>query len=185
MINDTNLKEDQIIEAVKNGSREVIKRLYIENRAGFIRFVVQKYSVPNDVVEDFYQDAFIALIENIKKGKLDDLKSSIKTYLFSIGKFMTFKYYKKPQMSVVEFSDFEELLEDESDEEERDEALIQLIQSKLQQMGDSCRKILTLFYYEEKKIEDIVKMGDYANKDVVKSQKSRCLSHLKKLVHGK
>jgi DNA-directed RNA polymerase specialized sigma subunit len=76
-------------------------------------------------------------------------------------------------------------LKDDSDEEERDEVLIQLIQSKLEQMGDSCRKILTLFYYEEKKIEDIVKMGDYANKDVVKSQKSRCLSHLKKLVHGK
>jgi DNA-directed RNA polymerase specialized sigma subunit len=69
IINDTNLKEDQIIEAVKNGSREVIKNLYIENRAGFIRFVVRKYAVPNDVVEDFYQDAIIALIENIREGK--------------------------------------------------------------------------------------------------------------------
>lgn len=178
------MKEELIIEAVKNGSREVIKNLYIENRAGFIRFVVQKYAVPNDVVEDFYQDAIIALIENIRKGKLDELKCSIKTYLFSIGKFMAFKYYKKPQMSIVDLSGFGEFSEDDS-EEERDEALIQLIQSKLSQMGDSCKKILVLFYYEGKKIDDIVKMGDYANKDVVKSQKSRCLSHLKKLVNGK
>jgi RNA polymerase sigma factor (sigma-70 family) len=179
------LKEDQIIEAVKNGSREVIKNLYIENRAGFIRFVVRKYAVPNDVVEDFYQDAIIVLIENIRKGKLDELKSSISTYFFSIGKFMAFKYYKKTNMSIVDLSGFEELLKDDSDKEERDEVLIQLIQSKLEQMGDACKKILVLFYYEGKKIEDIVKMGDYANKDVVKSQKSRCLSHLKKLVNGK
>jgi RNA polymerase sigma factor (sigma-70 family) len=179
------LKEDQIIDAVKNESKEAIKSLYIENRAGFIRFVVQKYAVPNDVVEDMYQDAIIALIENIRKGKLDDLKSSISTYLFSIGKFMAFKYYKKPQMSVVDFSDFEGLLEGDTEDKEKEEELIQLIQSKLEQMGEACKKILILFYYEGKKIDDIMQLGTYANKDVVKSQKSRCLSHLKKLVYGK
>lgn len=185
MTNDTNLKEDQIIDAVKNGSNDAIKNLYLENRTGFMRFVVQKYGVPNDIVEDFYQDAFIALVENIRRGKLDQLKSNISTYLFSIGKFMAFKHYKKPRLMEADFSDFEELLKDDSEEEERDEALIQLIQTKLEQMGESCKKILIQFYYEGKKIDQIVELGDYANKDVVKSQKSRCLSQLKKLVYAK
>lgn len=185
MTNDTNLKEDQIIDAVKNGSNDAVKTLYLENRKGFMRFVVQKYGVPNEIVEDFYQDAFIALVENIRRGKLDQLKSNISTYLFSIGKFMVFKHYKKSKMTVLDQSEFEELLEDDSEEEERDEALIQLIQSKLEQMGDACKKILIQFYYEGKKIDQIVELGDYANKDVVKSQKSRCLSHLKKLVYAK
>ena len=179
------MKDDQIIVAVKNGSREVIRDLYLENREGFISFMIQKFAVPKDNVEDFYQDAILALIENIRKGKLDDLKSSIRTYLFSIGKFMAFKHYKKPKMSVVDFSDFEESLEDDNEDIAKDEELIQLIQSKLTQMNEACKKILIQFYYEQKKIDEIVILGDYANKDVVKSQKSRCLSHLKKLVYGK
>ena len=53
-------------------------------------------------------------------------------------------------------------------------------------MGN-CQKILELFYYQEKKLGDIVNALGYDNKDVVKSQKSRCIKQLRKLIetnHG-
>ena len=45
-------------------------------------------------IEDIFQDALIALYENAQNGKLDTIKSSLKTYLFSISKFMLFKKFK-------------------------------------------------------------------------------------------
>ncbi|WP_026764107.1 RNA polymerase sigma factor [Sediminibacterium salmoneum] len=62
------------------------------------------------------------------------------------------------------------------------EEQIVLLQSYYEKMGVHCKKILQLFYYEEKKLEEIVHLLGYENKDVVKSQKSRCIKQLKTLI---
>lgn len=180
------MREQEIIQAVKAGSKEAIQSVYLTNKDAFTRFVQVKYAVSDTDVEDLYQDAIIALVENIRKGKLDNLVSSLKTYLFSIGKFMAYKNYRQQMRNLATITDeMPEDLEWEDNEEEDNEAVIQLIQSRLNEMGEGCKKVLIMFYLEEKKIEDIVKAGNYAGKDVVKSQKSRCLAQLKKLVYGK
>jgi DNA-directed RNA polymerase specialized sigma subunit len=51
----------------------------------------------------------------------------------------------------------------------------------LKKLGEQCQKVLTLFYYEEKKLDEIQSLLGYTNKDVLKSQKSRCLKQLKDL----
>lgn len=185
--NFTKLKESEVISAIKSGSKEVLQHFYLEHRDGFMWFIRLKFSVSDADAEDLYQDAVIALVENIRKGKLDNLASSLKTYLFSIGKFMAYKNYKQQlKISLAEGETLPEELEwIDTDEQDANEAIIQLIQSKLNEMGEGCKRILIMFYFEEKKIEDIVKAGNYAGKDVVKSQKSRCLAQLKKLVYGK
>lgn len=181
------MREQEIIQAIKAGSKEAIQSVYLTNKDAFTRFVQVKYAVSDTDVEDLYQDAIIALVENIRKGKLDDLKSSLSTYLLAIGKFMAYKNYRQQlKISIVETEDLpEELHWEEHEDEEENEAIVQLIQSRLNEMGAACKKILIMFYYEEKKIDDIVKEGNYAGKDVVKSQKSRCLAQLKKMVYGK
>ena len=40
-------------------------------------------------------------------------------------------------------------------------------------------------YFEEKKLDEIQTILNYSNKDVLKAQKSRCLKHLKELIHNK
>ena len=62
-----------------------------------------------------------------------------------------------------------------------------LLQIYFLKLGSHCQKILELFYYQEKKLGDIVNALGYDNKDVVKSQKSRCIKQLRKLIetnHG-
>ena len=50
-----------------------------------------------------------------------------------------------------------------------------------EKLGQQCRKVLQLFYYDEKKLDEIQTLLGYTNKDVLKSQKSRCLKQLKEL----
>jgi len=169
-----------LIEFIKKDNETVIKRLYNDHKKGFLLFAT-RYDLSADDVLDVYQDAIIALIENAKKGKIDALNSSISTYLFSIGKFMIFQKLKKGKKTFA-MEDFSHLeYESEVYDEEETNLQVLALQKAFHQLGDQCRKILRLFYYEEKKLDDIQKELNYSNKDVLKSQKSRCLKQLKEL----
>ena len=174
-------KLNNLIDLLKRDDEKTIKNFYNENKNGFILFA-KRYILNQDDVVDVYQDAIIAVIENAKKGKIDNLQSSLTTYLFSIGKFMIFKKLKKDKIafSTEDFSNFEYLDED-YDEEENNLQVI-LLQKGLDKLGEQCKKVLLLFYYEEKKLDEIQVELDYSNKDVLKSQKSRCLKQLKDLL---
>jgi RNA polymerase sigma factor (sigma-70 family) len=171
----------KIITLLKQNDEKTIRKVYDDNKKGFLLFA-NRYNLNAEDVVDVYQDAIIALIENAKKGKIDDLQSSLSTYLFGIGKFMIFQKFKKNKQSVLT-DDFRNLeyKDDDYDEEIYDLQVVSIRES-LKKLGEQCRKVLTLFYYEEKKLDEIQTLLEYTNKDVLKSQKSRCLKQLKDLI---
>lgn len=170
-----------LIQTLKQGDKRRLQQLYEENREPFLRFA-KKYPLSQEDVLDIYQDATVAFIENIEKGKINDLKSSVTTYLFAIGKLMIFQKIKKGVRTDF-YEDFESLgmVWEEFDEEESVEKSTALKQT-LDKLGEQCRAILELFYYHEMKLDEIRSTLGYESKDVVKSQKSRCLNQLKKLM---
>lgn len=174
-----------LIEALKQKDAEALKAFYLENKIAFIGFA-KKYPLDQSIIVDIYQDAIIALRENAINGKLDHLESEVKTYLFSIGKYMIYKTLKqKKKMRLVENEiDFEDLNNiDLSTDlvEELTEEQIQL-QKAFKHLGQKCKDVLTLFYYRGFDLDEITEKLNYTNKDVVKSQKSRCLKSLKTMI---
>jgi len=139
-----------------------------------------KYNLSREDILDVYQDAFVALIENAEKGKLDGLNAELKTYLFSIGKYMIFSKLRKNKKDFVEIETLPDGLEwAEIDENSQQ---ISQLEDNLKKLGEQCYKILRLFYYEEKKLDEIMEMLPYQSKDVLKSQKTRCLKQLKDML---
>ena len=174
-------KAVQLIDLLKKNDEKAIRDFYNEHKNGFILFA-KRYNIHSNDIIDIYQDAVIALIENAKKGKIEDLKSSLSTYLFGIGKFMIFQKLRKDGKTIpMESFEKIEMTYDDYTEEETD-LQIKLLQKGLNKLGDQCKKVLELFYYEEKKLDEIQSLLGYTNKDVLKSQKSRCLKQLKELV---
>ncbi|MBA5630401.1 RNA polymerase sigma factor [Moheibacter lacus] len=174
-------KDYQIISLLKKGDEKTIQHFYKEHKSEFSRFA-SRYEMAKDEISDVYQDAFIALCENARKGKLDELNSSLKTYFFAIGKYMIFGKMKseKPAVLNEELKDFQIEWETESDLEPDEN--VNLLRDNLKKLGGQCQQILTLFYYEEKKLDHITEIMKYENKDVAKSQKARCLKKLKELI---
>lgn len=170
-----------IIEKLKKGDEKTIHSIYVENKNGFSLFAA-RYNLPADDVLDTYQDSIIALCENAKKGTIDTLESSISTYLFSIGKYMIYKKLKSKNKAVsIDYdAQLPQVIED-NEEDENDNEMI-LLQNNFKKLGEQCQKVLRLFYYEEKKLDAIQIELNYTNKDVLKSQKSRCLKQLKDLI---
>ena len=175
----------QLISQLKKRDRNALKEVYKQYKTEFFRFA-SRYTKADDSLEDIFQDAIIAVYENALAGKLDNLKSSLKTYLFSIGKFMLFKKFRDTKEVVTDESyifDQREtaVMENVHEDEGPTEQQKKLVQN-FKKLGDKCREILELFYLQGLKLEEIVSVQGYENKNVVKSQKSRCLKALKMLI---
>ncbi|SOE21052.1 RNA polymerase sigma factor, sigma-70 family [Spirosomataceae bacterium TFI 002] len=170
-----------IEERIQSGDNTVVKTLYEDSKQPFLRFA-SRFSVQQADIEDIYQDAIVALIENIRKGKVSTLKSSIGTYLFAIGKLMIFQKLKKGSKTEArsEFDSLGLVWEEFDDDAEMEKSA--LLNSSLSKLGDQCKKLLTMFYYDNKKLDSISTEMGYESKDVTKSQKSRCLKKLKELM---
>lgn len=170
-------KETQIA-LLKAGDRETIKTIYLENQQGF-RLFAKRYTDDEEEINNTYQDAIIALVENAAKGKLDDLQSTISTYLFAIGKYLIFKSNKFRDRKVALDDQALEVILWESYEEEAKDQEIQVLKYEFEKLGNKCKELLRLFYYQAKSMDEIYLQLGYVSKDVLKSTKSRCLKSLK------
>jgi RNA polymerase sigma factor (sigma-70 family) len=181
MMYTNNTVELDRLEKIKQGDDASIEKLYNDCRATFLSFAA-KYGIKEYEAIDIYQEAIVAFIEQVRKGKIKELKSAVSTYLIAIGKFMIFKKLKTKSIEVELNTEFENTFfwEDYSAEQQQEQ--VQLLQQFFMQLGNQCKKIITLFYYEEKKLDEIVELLGYENKEVAKSQKSRCIKQLKNLI---
>ncbi len=177
---------DTLIQALKNGDESTLKKVYLENRAKFVGFGKQ-YGLENTELLDIYQDAYIVLYENIQKGKLTKMTSSIGTYLISVGKHMIFEQLRKSEktvksehiLSIAKVESYDNAV-DFTKEPLNERQL--LLKKHFQNLGKKCQELLTLFYYNGLTIDEIVASTEYSNQNVVKSQKSRCLKSLRESV---
>lgn len=182
-------KDQSLFEALKNGSEAAYKKVYEDNRALFLNFA-KRYNLENEETLDIYQDAYVALYENIQNGKFSELKSSIGTYLISIGKYKILERLRKNSkqtnnellLSRVEVIDDEiEAFDIVYEELTTEQKLLKMYYEKL---GEKCKQILTMFYYKQYNIKEIMVKGNYNTENVVKSQKSRCLKTLKDAINN-
>lgn len=176
--------EKVILEALKNDNKSVLKSIYLEHKSAFIGFA-KTYNMDYEDAQDIYQDAVIALRENALKGHLDNLNSELKTYLFSIGKYMIYKRLKEKKKlhfidSIEKTNDFDELKITDIDYNFNTRQ--RQLQIAFKSLGAKCQTLLNLFYMRGFTLDEIVEEFNYNTKDVAKSQKSRCLKSLKKII---
>ena len=176
-----------LLDSLKNGSETAFTAVYEDNRDLFLNFG-RKYSLGDEDLLDVYQDAYIAFYENIRSGKLVELKSTISTYLISIGKYKIMERLRKNNkkvkgesiLNLVHEVDHEvEEFELEKQELSNQQKVLQLY---FETLGEKCQEILKMFYYKNYSVKQIMVEGGYNSENVVKATKSRCMKTLKDAV---
>ena len=180
------MNDEQLIAQLKKRDKKALTNVYQDYKTEFFRFM-SRYNAERNTLEDIFQDALIVLYENAQAGKLDQLKSTLKTYLFATGKFMLFKYFRDSKKEIhtdesYVFNNYEQAVIEDVYEDEGPDRRQQLLIANFKKLGDKCREILELFYLQGLRLEEIMTVQGYENKNVVKSQKSRCLKTLKDLI---
>lgn len=176
-------KESRLIEQIRSGDNDALEQLYIKCRAEFLAYSA-RFAVNAEDAVDIYQDSVVVLYENIRSGKLAVLTSSLKTYLFAVGKYKILNSLKmKSVMTTNTDTDLDSFLPAEvPDDPHLEETNILKMQEAFRSLGIKCQDVIRLFYYENLSIGEIKERLGYASKDVVKSQKSRCIRQIKEIL---
>lgn len=183
------MKDNNLIHLVKEGNSSGLSSLYEKYRNEYLGWI-RKFSHCNEEdARELYQTTVLILYENILKGKVANLNSSLKTYLFAIGKHIVLQNYRKNnryQQAKAEYMLEYHILYDQEDHEEvlEKEQDLDLVSRCLQQIGDPCHALLDLFYFHAKNMLEIsIELG-YKNPDTAKNQKYKCLERLRKIVEA-
>ncbi|MFD2823932.1 RNA polymerase sigma factor [Lacinutrix iliipiscaria] len=175
---------EHLKSALKKGDMQLLDAIYRNYKLPFVKFSNQ-FGLDEDDITDIYQDSIIALRDNVVNGTVKSLNSSIKTYLFSIGKFMIYKRFN----TISKTKNFEQeyVFEDDFyspfDYNDNIDELQKKVNDGFDGLGEKCRELLKLFYYDGLTLKEIQAYFKYDNYNVVKSQKSRCLKTLKDLIY--
>ncbi len=165
---------------LRNDDKKALEEVYVAYKEAFVNYGL-RFNLDRDDLIDVYQDSVIAMHQNFTTKQLHIENSSLKTYLFSIGKHKIFDRLKERKQFVGTFTE-----EDAYEEIDVSEAVLtneqQLLQKYFKRLGESCQHILKLFYYRSLSIKEIVQQTQYKDENTVKSHKSRCLKKLIALI---
>ncbi|MDW7695045.1 sigma-70 family RNA polymerase sigma factor [Flammeovirgaceae bacterium SG7u.111] len=186
-MNSASSKDQELLLKLQGGDESVLVWLYTKNKKDFLGWAYKYYQLREDEAEDVFQDAIISFNDNVRLGKLTELSSSLKTYIFAIAKNLVLKHlHKSKRIDLHE--DGTTYAFDTSDSIEKEivsSEKVEMIRGILQQIKDPCHSILKMFYYKKYPMEVIARELNYKNENVVKSQKLRCVNELKKLIKQK
>ncbi|WP_046757318.1 RNA polymerase sigma factor [Kordia jejudonensis] len=166
-------------DLLRSDDKKALETIYVQYKTEFLNYA-KKYGLVSDLALDIYQDSIIAMHHNFVSSQLVITSSSIKTYLFGIGKFKILKKLKEEAKYIHTETQEETYTEIEVAAMSRSEQSIALSKN-LNQLSESCRKVLELFYYRNLTVDEIVALTDYKDGNTVRSHKSRCLKRLKSL----
>jgi len=146
-------------------------------------FIKENSGKPEDA-EDIFQEGILVLFNQIKKGELV-LTCQLKTYFYSICRNLWLKVIKKRRIKTVDIQDKEAFVDIESstletiEVNEEKQAMLEL----LKQLGEDCQSVLTYFYYERIKMKEIAIRMNFANDQVARNKKVKCLKQLTKIMN--
>lgn len=179
--------QKEIIQGVLQNNDGILRLLYTEIFPKFKIYVLRN-SGNEAQAKDIFQEAFVAFWRNIKENKFKAHEnSSVKGYLLTIAKNKWIDYLRSSANRKTIVADKVIQLHSETDEEEENasvseqqEKQMTAMQNALQKLGDNCRTVLNLFYFERKSMDEISKKLNIGAASA-RNQKYRCMEKLRSL----
>jgi RNA polymerase sigma-70 factor (ECF subfamily) len=175
--------EDKVvIEKIRNGDKRQLEAIYKAHKVEFVNWITGQYHCSEDDAKDIYQFAIITFYDNIRTEKLSVLNSSVKTYLFAIGKHkaleqkkasVKYRYLQEGQeLPIPDIGKWDDDLYEES---------LQLVEKCLKQLGEPCKSLLELYYFHGLSMDEIADKMNYKNRFTSKNLKYKCVNRLRRL----
>ncbi|MFT3703455.1 MAG: sigma-70 family RNA polymerase sigma factor [Agriterribacter sp.] len=185
MANPKSVSDFQLLEDLQTNEKQddAIRKIYREYYRLSAYYVTQNSGTESDA-QDIFQEVLVAFIELVRDGRFRG-ECSISTFLYTLTRNMWINELGKRDRSKVREEKFE------VSKEKVDFDFGQLIEGRearkilsglLQQLGETCQKILLAFYYHNLPMKEILQTLDYQNEQVVRNKKYKCLKELEKRV---
>lgn len=179
------MKADEVISKIKSGDSKYLETTYRLNRPIFMGWFKKQGLTDRDRISEWYQEAFFIFFEQVRKNHLNQLDSSVSTYLIGIGKNLKRDHRKKYWERKVEKSGSKvlQLAEEQSplfgEIDQTDDESVQKLKAALDRLGGSCKEVLILYYYRRFSMEAIAARTGLKNENTAKKTKYECLKKLR------
>lgn len=185
MIKGNMYSDAALITAIGSGDQlnNAIFFIYQQYSSTIQSFIIANSGSSQDA-EDIFQETVVAFIDLVKKKKFRG-EATIKTFLVAIARNLWLNELKKRERSEVREKLFENNREGtEADVSDYivDREMKQQFVEVLNKLGESCKQLLTMFYYENLSMKDMLQHLPYENEQVVRNKKYKCLQSLTELV---
>lgn len=173
--------DKQYIQRIQENDKTVLGEIYIKYEKQVFNYI-KTHGGDDFDAEDMLQESIIVLWQNVNNRKFD-LSSKLNTYLIAIAKNKwRAELRKRNKMIHEDISD--NIVSLESNQlaiiltEEKEQA----IKEAFKVIQPICKKLLLLFYFEERSLEEITKILNFSNTNVTKSKKYQCKKSLESVL---
>jgi RNA polymerase sigma factor (sigma-70 family) len=180
-----NLSDAELVGAIRQGKamENALKFIYREHFESLGRYIEQNSGNRQDA-EDIFQEVLVSFIGLVQEDRFRG-ESSVKTFLYSMTRNTWLNELKRRGRSELRELKYEKA----KDTEEMDishsitgRESKREVMNLVQQLGEGCKKILLLFYYENLSMKEILEKTDYENEQVVRNKKYKCLKQMEQMI---
>lgn len=170
----------EIFEGIARKDNKTFLYLYKEYQSQILR-MVEKNSGNADDALDIFQEGMVALWTNISQGKYTLREGAkVSSYFFAMCRNIWISRLRK-QKNIQPLTETDELTDaKEIQEMQTQHELISDLEKHFRQLGESCRKLLSLFYYQKESLKVIAQQMGITEK-TAKNNKYRCMQNLRSL----
>ena len=177
-----NLTDQEILIRLRSHDRaqqnEAFEAIYLEVYPRVKNFILKKNGT-EALSLDLFQDAIIVFFNQVKSGKFQEA-STISTYLHGIVHNLWRVHLRnEKKMPRAELSPYEMDLVQDEDRAHVD--LGKVMTRLLNELGDGCKQLIQLYYYERKTMQEIKDHFALGSEQTAKNKKYRCMQQLIKL----
>lgn len=171
------MNDQEILDRIKKGDESALDFLYKKNYKMMVNMIIKNNGTEEEA-KDVYQEALLAFWQKAASGKLE-MTSKISTYIYSICQNLWRKELDRKSRLRNEEKDGS--VTDGHDEQER----VRIINQCINELGETCKRILFYFYYDDFSMEEIAEKLGFANADTAKTKKYKCKKELDRLIKTK
>jgi RNA polymerase sigma factor (sigma-70 family) len=179
------MEDKEVIELIRKGNHTRAFEKVYDNFPVIRKMIISSGGTADDA-KDIFQDSIIIFYRMVLKPDFI-LTSAIGTFVYSVSRKLWLKKIRDDGSKIFSLKEEDIIaddikdLEDQMEESER----IALAGKVIETIGEPCRSILLLFYFEKSTMKEIANQLGYSNENTTKAQKYKCIERGKKILAEK
>lgn len=177
--------DTRLLERIRQGDEGALVELHARHRKPVIALVLRNSGTAADG-EEILEEALVILWERVRQGRYEE-RAAAGTFLFATARNLWLRRLAaRRRERPTDPADLPEPVDPDSPLD----ALIaaeeaSLVAAALADLGETCRRILLLFYWEEHSMEEIAAAVGLANAATAKARKHQCRKELERAVRAR
>jgi RNA polymerase sigma factor (sigma-70 family) len=175
-------QDSRLLEEIRRGDEHALVTLYKQSCKSVTALITRNSGTARDA-EEVLQEALVILWERVRQQRYRQT-ARLETFLYATARNLWLRRLARARREIPREIDPEESVSEDPS------PLEQLIESEetamvgkaLGKLGEPCRTLLVLFYWEEATMEEIAARLGFANAETAKSKKYQCKKALQQLL---